>query len=180
MRKNRPKTTEINEKQGKTPVFCAKSEEIGAKTPDSAKKSYYEANKERLKASARERYANLSPADRAIKRWRGQAQPTLPRPGTKRAADPRKVALATAYCSWSDVEEVVRIYMACAILNELGWGHYQVAHIVPLSSYLVCGLHTHTNLTVLTYKENQVMGNHVWPGMPHYDWSTIDLLLTHP
>lgn len=167
------KTSEKGQKTGEITPFRAK-------TGEKSRKSYYEAHKERLKEASRRRYAMMSPADRAMKRWRSQAQPTPPKPGTRRAADPRKVALAQAFCRWSDIDEVVRIYLACAILNELGWGHYQVAHIVPLSSYLVCGLHTHTNLTVLTHRENQVMGNHVWPGMPKYDWSTIDLLLTHP
>lgn len=180
MRKNGAKTEKIEQKPGKKPRICAKRPEKAPKTEKSRSRVYYEQHQERLKEAARLRYADMTPAERALKRWRTQALPSTPKPGSKRAEDTRKVALARAYCVWSDVDEVVRIYMACAILNELGWGRYRVDHIVPLSSKLVCGLHTHTNLQVITCRENQAKGNHFWPGMPEYSWGTIDLLLTHP
>lgn len=173
MTKNDPKTPKIVKKAGKIAPIGPKSVKTGAET-------YYQRNRERLKAEASRRYGDLTPAERALRRWRSEAMPSTPRPGTSRAKNPRKLALALAYCVWSDIDEVVRIYVACAILNELGWGRYRVDHIVPLSSRLVCGLHTHTNLQVITCRENQVKGNHFWPNMPVYDWSTIDLLLTHP
>ncbi len=177
MTENRAKISKISEKSGKKPRICAKRPEKPQKPEKSRSRLYYEQNQERLKEAARSRYAEMTPAERAMKRWRTQAIPSAPKPGSKRADNTRKVALAQAYCVWSDVDEVVRIYMACAIINELGWGHYRVDHIVPLSSKLVCGLHTHTNLQVITCRENQAKGNHFWPGMPEYSWETIDQLL---
>jgi hypothetical protein len=43
---------------------------------------------------------------------------------------------------------------------------WQVDHIVPLRSKLVCGLHTEKNLQVIPRKENELKGNRVWPDMP--------------
>jgi hypothetical protein len=43
---------------------------------------------------------------------------------------------------------------------------WQVDHIVPLRSKLVCGLHTEKNLRVIPRKENELKGNRSWPDMP--------------
>lgn len=43
---------------------------------------------------------------------------------------------------------------------------WQVDHIVPLKSPLVCGLHTHTNLQVISMAANVAKKNFVWPDMP--------------
>lgn len=131
-------------------------------------------------AQARVRHANLDPYDRAVKIFRNQAKPLKPRPGSKRDKLWRFHALADAYCVWSDVDEVVRTYVACGVMNELGWDTYCVDHTVPLSNPIVCGLHTHTNLRVISHRENMLKGNHVWPGMPEVNWGTIDLVLSGP
>ena len=43
---------------------------------------------------------------------------------------------------------------------------WEVDHIVPLQSKLVCGLHVHNNLQVITALENIKKHNKVWPDMP--------------
>lgn len=43
---------------------------------------------------------------------------------------------------------------------------WQVDHIVPLQSKIVCGLHAHTNMRVITKAANIKKSNRVWEGMP--------------
>ena len=45
---------------------------------------------------------------------------------------------------------------------------YALDHIVPLKSWLVCGLHWEGNLQVITKDENSSKGNRWWPDMPEY------------
>jgi hypothetical protein len=43
---------------------------------------------------------------------------------------------------------------------------WQIDHIVPLVSKLVCGLHVAANIAVIPAKMNQSKGNRYWPDMP--------------
>ena len=43
---------------------------------------------------------------------------------------------------------------------------FQVDHIVPIMSELVCGLHCPDNLQIIPYYENYKKGNRYWPNMP--------------
>jgi hypothetical protein len=43
---------------------------------------------------------------------------------------------------------------------------WDVDHIVPLQSKLVCGFHNEFNLAVITAKENNAKRNYYWPDMP--------------
>lgn len=123
-------------------------------------------------------YHTLDPYDKAMRAFRNRARPAKPRKGSARDQDQRIHDLAQAYCAWSDLDEVVRIYLGAALMNTLGWGVYVVDHAVPISGIgdLVRGLHTHTNLQVITARENKRKGNWLWPDMPDLNWGTIDLL----
>lgn len=116
------------------------------------------------------RYAAQTPAERAEAVWRKLVKPPKPRQGSQNAQHPRKFALHRAFLPWSDLKEAFRTYQTAALLSELTGDHYVVDHIVPLSSLMVCGLHVHTNLRVLTRRENTLKNNHAWPGMPEYAW----------
>lgn len=177
----------LQSKPQKKTAKTGKKPRIRGKRPDSVEnpwksgltrhQRYYAKNREKLTAKAKAHYEASSPAERLVRNWRAAARPATPKPGSNWAKNQRKVNLARAYCVWSDIEEVVRIHMACAIMNELGWDQYRVDHMVPISSRLVCGLHTHTNLQVISQYENDVKGNHMWPDMPEITWKTIDLLM---
>ncbi|PPD48378.1 MAG: hypothetical protein CTY14_02125 [Methylotenera sp.] len=43
---------------------------------------------------------------------------------------------------------------------------WEVDHIVPLNSKLVCGLHSHTNIQVIPRCINKSKSNKTWPNMP--------------
>lgn len=59
---------------------------------------------------------------------------------------------------WADVEAIVAVYERCAEMNAAG-GRFQVDHIHPLSSPVLCGLHVHYNLQIIPAVENQRKGN---------------------
>lgn len=170
----------------KTPSITTKSVESGrpkaliSSAKSKLNREYYEANAAHLRRTAAARYKARSDAERSEVRWRQEAKPPTPQPGSKRHANPRLVALANAYCDFSDLEEVIRTYIACAIMNELGWGEYHCDHTVPITSRLVCGLHTHTNIRVISVRENYTKRNAFWPQMWSYNWDAMDLLLADP
>lgn len=62
---------------------------------------------------------------------------------------------------WADLQAIKEIY---DLADEIGGVH--VDHIVPLRSKIVCGLHVHWNLQILSPQENMAKGNWWWPDMP--------------
>lgn len=141
--------------------------------PPRKRKPHTEAQKEKR----RDRYAGMHPADKLVRVWRQMARPPTPTIGSFNSTNPRKFLPSRAYYPWSDHEEVVRTYMAAAVLTELTGELYVVDHVVPLVSPLVCGLHTHDNLRVLRADENNVKSNIYWPGMWPVEWGTLALVM---
>jgi hypothetical protein len=158
----------------------AKSEK--PKLTDAQKKAqkrnrrYHQENRERNLQRMRDRHAALSPYERALKDIRLRARPSMPAAGTVRAKDARNIAIARAYCEWSDTEEVIRIYIAASIMCDITGEKYVVDHVVPVNHPLVCGLHTHTNFQVITERENTMKSNLFWPQMPELTWASAKAL----
>ena len=69
--------------------------------------------------------------------------------------------------SWADMASIESIYAYAASLRATGLV-VEVDHIVPIKSKLVCGLHVHENLQVLTKTDNAKKKNMRWPtDMPY-------------
>jgi hypothetical protein len=66
------------------------------------------------------------------------------------------------WCEHFIIEEAYHL----AKLREQATGiKWQVDHMVPLKSKLVCGLHAHTNIQVITAIKNAKKLNRTWPDM---------------
>ncbi len=82
-------------------------------------------------------------------------------PGLKRAERKRyEAAQLRATPVWADHDKIKQIYKTASVFD------YEVDHIVPLRSPIVCGLHVEHNLQLLDGRENARKGNRYWPDMP--------------
>ncbi len=70
----------------------------------------------------------------------------------------RKAHIKQATPAWANQKEIKKIYKQCSEMS-LSGQRYEVDHIVPLRGKLVCGLHVHYNLQILTEDENQSKKN---------------------
>lgn len=78
----------------------------------------------------------------------------------------RRAAKLRATPAWSVDFFVEEAYDLARLRTELTGVPYDVDHIVPLQSPLVCGLHAHTNLRVIPAAINRSKNNRYWPDMP--------------
>lgn len=89
------------------------------------------------------------------KRWRNENR------GQVRAySKMRKKSVLRATPKWFEKIKVEKVYKEAV---KRGW---QVDHIVPIVSELVCGLHCHDNLQILEPSINMSKKNRYWPDMP--------------
>lgn len=86
----------------------------------------------------------------------------------KRAAKEanRRASRGKATPKWANrffMEEAYDLAQRRTLATGIKWN---VDHIVPICSKIVCGLHTHTNIRVIPETLNSSKGNRVWPLMP--------------
>ena len=104
-------------------------------------RAYYAANKKRILAgAARREKLNL-----------GKARAKCAK---------RRAAKLMAIPTWADSKAIAIVYEKAR-----EWG-FQVDHIVPLQSKVVCGLHCEANLQLMHISENSKKHNKTWPDMP--------------
>ncbi len=72
----------------------------------------------------------------------------------------RRAHLLRAVPLWTDLAAVQQLYAHAQKWN------MQVDHVVPLINDIVCGLHVHANLQLLSASENASKQNRHWPDMP--------------
>ncbi len=80
-------------------------------------------------------------------------------------AQRRRATKLQAIPSWSNQFFVDEAYELAQHRSQVTSVEYVVDHIVPLQHPNVCGLHTHTNLRVITDFENCSKKNYRWPDM---------------
>lgn len=142
--------------------------------------AYYEANKERIKANvAAYQEANAAAiSERRSERWRTDAN--FRTAGNRRLRNwkkrnPHKVNaenakrsahLKQAKLTWANKFFIEEAYDLARRRTESFGFPWEVDHIVPLNSDLVCGLHCEANLQVIPAEHNLAKGNRHWPDMP--------------
>ena len=77
-----------------------------------------------------------------------------------------KKLLATPLWATTELDQIQELYRIAKELTLKTNVNYQVDHIVPLNSPIVCGLHCLANLQILEAEKNVIKGNREWPDMP--------------
>lgn len=162
--------------------FSARTERIKQARPERAKLApwkernpekykdlmlnYYSKNKDQIREQQREYYLNNKEkflgylrARRAIGCAEYKRERTM-------CSARRRAKMLKAMPAWFDRAERELIYKEAARLTLETGIKYEVDHVVPIRSKLVCGLHWHGNLRILTKAENAAKGNRHWPDMP--------------
>lgn len=75
-------------------------------------------------------------------------------------------AKLNASVSWGNSFFIQEAYALAKLRNKVCGGKWEVDHIVPLQSKIVCGLHWEGNLRVILKRTNQSKSNRHWPDMP--------------
>lgn len=132
------------------------------------KANWYEENKERTLANAKERYkdpevrarikevskmwveANREKSNKIKQDWRKRNKGQVNSFTAKRHA-----AKMSATPSWANQEHIKSYYAFASFLTSATFGGgYHVDHVVPLQGKDVCGLHVENNLQVLRANDN--------------------------
>lgn len=67
---------------------------------------------------------------------------------------------------WADLDAIDSVYRDAKRMAQETGLKFHVDHIVPIKSDIVCGLHVHWNLCILSASDNIAKGNRSWPDMP--------------
>lgn len=68
--------------------------------------------------------------------------------------------------AWANAFMLEEAYILARLRSMVTGYEWDVDHIVPLRSKLVCGLHAETNIQVIPAASNRAKGNRHWPDMP--------------
>lgn len=72
----------------------------------------------------------------------------------------RKAAKIQRTPLWADKDKTNAYYNVCAFFNEInGYVKYHVDHVIPMQGDIVSGLHVHTNLQILPWRDNVAKKN---------------------
>ena len=154
--KNPEKIREYNKK-----VWANKTEEQHQKICASKRARYYKHKDRILEKQLAWQKANKEKVNKKNSEWAKRN----PLQGYVKHAR-RVAAKKSATVSWSDEFMIEFIYKAARDMTEMYGVKYDVDHIVPLQSKIVCGLHCEANMQVIPRSVNASKGNKFWPDMP--------------
>jgi hypothetical protein len=127
--------------------------------------AYYKNNRQKQDLATRLWYKNHPEKRReSHASWRSRNRSRMNyHQGKRRSAE---IQASPNWCDneWEDFR-IAEIYHLSELRTNLSNFKYQVDHIVPLQSNLVCGLHCADNLQILEASANISKGNRYWPGM---------------
>lgn len=73
----------------------------------------------------------------------------------------RRLALRKATPPWADEQKIKRLYLKAQGMTQRTGQSHVVDHVIPIQHPLVCGLHTHRNMRVITHAANAKKHN-IW------------------
>jgi hypothetical protein len=77
----------------------------------------------------------------------------------------RRVKRARATPTWANEFFIKEAYRLAALRTQITGFRWEVDHLVPIRSKLVCGLHVEHNLAVIPESQNRSKSNRIWPDM---------------
>lgn len=137
---------------------CAHEKYVQNATRHKAKTlEYYYKHRDQIRKrqNSKNHYYNHTPQAREGRKKYKQNNPQKARAYIAR----RRAQKLRATPSWADLKKIEHVYWVANFLSELTGIPHEVDHIHPLLSDKICGLHTHTNLQILTATENRQKSN---------------------
>ena len=78
----------------------------------------------------------------------------------------RRATKLNATPKWANTFFIKEAYELANLRTKMFGFRWEVDHIVPLQSKIVCGLHVENNLRVIPLRDNRTKSNIIWPNMP--------------
>ena len=129
------------------------------------KRKYYEQNRSKLIVEHRQWYSRNQKANSArMLIWQRNNRALCTSYAIKRRAVKKN-----ATPQWANHFFIHQIYDLARRRTQVTGIIWNVDHIVPLTSPLVCGLHVEHNLRVIPASKNKSKGNYHWPDMPEME-----------
>jgi len=129
-------------------------------------KKFREMHPERAKENDKKSYANCDKERRYLtaKMWRQANKGKVNSVTANRRAFKKKAT--PCWLSSHHKRQIRVLYTKARELTDLFGGKFEVDHVVPLDSEIVCGLHVPWNLQLLDKPLNRKKSNLIWPDMP--------------
>lgn len=145
----------------------ARIKELYQQSPDKLHGIYKwrDANMDKHKVSAKRWKTNNQERQNAYERARYAASQDMRVKAAERCRR-YQISKRMATPKWADIRAMRVLYAKAQEWERLTGVEWHVDHVVPITSDIVCGLHTWDNLQVLVGGVNLSKLNRAWPDMP--------------